>query len=211
MIADMHLWLFFVLVLGVVLLPGLDMAFVLGSALLRGSRSGLTAVGGIVAGGVCHVAMGVLGISVLLRVMPAAFNAMLLAGALYLAWIGLAVLRSESVFNADPKTGTRTALGTFRQAAVTSLLNPKAYLFMLAIFPQFLQPRHGAVGRQAVVLWVIIAATQASVYGSVALVAGRLRPWLAAHPAAGVAVNRGVGAALILAALFSGYRGWQSL
>jgi threonine/homoserine/homoserine lactone efflux protein len=210
-IADMHLWLFFVLVLGVVLLPGLDMAFVLGSALLRGSRSGLTAVGGIVAGGVCHVAMGVLGISVLLRVLPAAFNAMLLAGALYLAWIGIAVLRSESVFSADPRTGARSAWGTFRQAAVTSLLNPKAYLFMLAIFPQFLQPRHGAIGRQAVVLWVIIAATQASVYGAVALVAGRLRPWLAAHPAAGMAVNRGVGAALILAALLTGYRGWQSL
>ena len=53
-----HLWLFFVLVLGTILLPGLDMAFILASALTGGRRSGLTAVAGIMTGGVCHVAMG---------------------------------------------------------------------------------------------------------------------------------------------------------
>ena len=61
-----QLWLFFVLVLAVVILPGMDMAFVLGSSLVGGRRSGLFAVAGLVAAGACHVAAGALGIGVLL-------------------------------------------------------------------------------------------------------------------------------------------------
>lgn len=76
------LWLFFTLVFGVVLLPGLDMAFVLGSALTGGRSRGMAAVAGIIAGGICHVVMTALGISVLLKLIPGAFNALLLAGAL---------------------------------------------------------------------------------------------------------------------------------
>jgi threonine/homoserine/homoserine lactone efflux protein len=94
-----HLWLFFVLVFGVVLLPGLDMAYVLASALIGGRRAGMAATAGIVAGGVVHVTMGALGIMAVLRLFPAAFNAVLLAGALYIAWIGISLLRSRSVFS----------------------------------------------------------------------------------------------------------------
>ena len=83
-----HLWLFFGLVFGIVILPGMDMAFVLGSALVGGRRTGLAAVAGLIAGGVCHVAMGATGLAVLLALVPSAFNAHAVAGALYVAWIG---------------------------------------------------------------------------------------------------------------------------
>jgi threonine/homoserine/homoserine lactone efflux protein len=53
-----QLWLYFLVVLGVIVLPGLDMAFVLASALVGGQRNGLAAVAGIVAGGACHMVMG---------------------------------------------------------------------------------------------------------------------------------------------------------
>ncbi len=95
-----QLWLFFVIVFGVVLLPGLDMAYVLGSALSGGRTAGLTAVSGIVAGGVCLVTVTTLGIGVLVKTIPGAFNVLLLAGALYIAWIGVTILRSESRFGA---------------------------------------------------------------------------------------------------------------
>ncbi len=83
-----ELWLFFALVFGIVVLPGLDMAFVLGSTLAGGRRRGFAALAGIVAGGVCHVVMTALGIGVLLKLIPGAFNALLLAGALYIACSG---------------------------------------------------------------------------------------------------------------------------
>ncbi len=89
-----HLWLFVALVFGIIVLPGLDMAYVLGSALTGGRSRGLAAVAGIIAGGVCHVVMTALGISVLLKLIPGAFNALLLAGALYIAWIGISLIHA---------------------------------------------------------------------------------------------------------------------
>lgn len=206
---DAHLWLFFMLVFGVVLLPGLDMAYVMGSALVGGTRSGLSAVAGVVAGAICHVTMAILGISVLLKVVPGAFNVVLLAGALYIAWIGVSVLRSNSVFKSDTGNATRSHWQTFRRGVVSIMLNPKAYLFTLAILPQFIRPQYGALWLQGVVLWIVIALTQTGVYGSVAVAAGSLREWLSANPQAGIAINRVVGSALILAAAFTGYQGWQ--
>nr|WP_255413720.1 LysE family transporter [Rhodoferax sp. TS-BS-61-7] len=89
-----HLWLYAVLVAGIVVLPGMDMAFVLASTLVDGRRSGAAAVAGIVLGGMVHVAMGALGVGLLLQHFPLAFNALLLAGSLYVAWMGYGLLRS---------------------------------------------------------------------------------------------------------------------
>jgi threonine/homoserine/homoserine lactone efflux protein len=207
-----QLGLFFLMVFGVVVFPGIDMAFVLASSLVGGRRSGLFAVSGIVLGGLCHVVVGVLGISVLLQVFPAAFNALLLLGALYVAWIGLSLLRSSSLFL--PATGSAAAhrpsgWASLRQGALTNLLNPKAYLFMLAIFPQFLRPERGALALQAGVLAAIIAATQAGVYGALVLLAANARGWLESRPAVSLAVGRAVGILLILAAGITGWEGWR--
>ena len=205
------LLLFAALVFGIVVLPGLDMAFVMGSSLAAGRRHGLAAVAGIAAGGVCHVVMTTLGISVLLKVIPAAFNALLLAGALYIAWIGISLLRADSAFGVQAGGGAMSARTTFRRGALTSLMNPKAYLFMLAVFPQFLHAEYGPLWSQALALWVIIAVTQVTVYGAVALAAAQARGWLVRKPAAGMVAARVVGVVLVGAALLTGFEGWHSL
>ena len=203
-----QLWLFFALVFGVVILPGLDMAYIMGSALSGGRRAGFAALGGVVVGGVCHVVMTGLGVSVLLRTVPGAFNALLITGALYIAWIGVSLLRSDAAFSVAA-TGDRPLAATFRQGMLTCLLNPKAYLFMLAIFPQFLRPQYGALLAQAAVMWLIIALNQVLVYGGLALAADRARQWLSREPAAGAFVARSVGVLLIGAAMFTGIEGWR--
>ncbi|HEX7113304.1 MAG TPA: LysE family translocator [Mizugakiibacter sp.] len=205
------LGLFAALVFGVIVLPGLDMAFVLGRALRDGRAGGFAAVAGIVAGGVCHVLMTTLGVSVLLRVLPGAFNALLLAGALYLAWIGIGLLRSAAAPSLAPDASARPQGAAFRQGMLTALLNPKAYLFMLAVFPQFLRSGAGALAAQAALLWLIIAANQLCVYGGVVLLADRARAWLRGRPATGLAAVRGVGLLLIAAALLTGLEGWRRL
>ena len=206
-----QLWLFFALVFGIVVLPGLDMAFVLGSALAGGRRRGLAAVAGIIAGGICHVVMTAMGISVLLKLIPGAFNALLFAGALYIAWIGISLMHSEASFGLQPDTRQRSHAATFRQGVLTSLLNPKAYLFMLAVFPQFLRPEYGLIWVQAAVLWLIIAINQFCVYGGVALMADRVRRWLQGKPAAGALATRCVGGLLIAAAMLTGFEGWRRI
>ncbi|HEV2213446.1 MAG TPA: LysE family translocator [Gammaproteobacteria bacterium] len=206
-----HLWLFFVLVFGIIVLPGMDMMFIMANALTGGRRAGLVALAGIVVGGICHVLMALLGISVLLKLIPGALNVMLLAGALYIAWIGYAIMRSSSAFGALPQAGERAPWVIFRRAATTCLMNPKAYLFMLAVFPQFLKPEYGLLWVQALVLWLIIAASQIGVYGSLAVAAGEVRRWLETNPKAVIAANRSVGALLMLAAVGTGGSGWHGL
>ena len=209
--ATAHLWLFFVMVFGVVLLPGLDMAYVMASSLVGGKRSGLVATAGVVAGGACHVLMGALGIMAVLKLVPAAFNLVLLAGAAYIAWIGWSLLRSGATFGVASTRTTRTRAATFRQGMVTCLLNPKAYLFMLAVFPQFLRPEYGPLWTQATVMWLIIALTQAAVYGGMALGGDRLRTWLESRPGADVLLARSVGALLVAMAVMTGVEGWRGI
>lgn len=203
------LWLYFLVVFGVVLLPGLDMAFVMGSSLLGGRRSGMAAVGGIIAGGFCHLCMGALGVAVVLQWWPGLFRAMLLGGALYIAWIGWTLLGANSVLLPAPAQQRASEGVIFRRAMVTSLLNPKAYLFMLAIFPQFLRPGQGPLWVQSGVLGAITALTQAGVYGALAFAASGASGWFARHPGAAVVFARFMGLLLLATAMLSAYQAWR--
>jgi threonine/homoserine/homoserine lactone efflux protein len=206
-----HLWLYFLVVFGVVALPGLDMAFVLASSLAGGRRAGLCAVAGIMAGGACHMVMGALGVAIVLRWWPQLFNAMLVAGALYIGWIGWALLLTRPGADMPLRASGRRSGATFLRAMLTSLLNPKAYLFMLAVFPQFIRADAGPVWAEASVLGAITAATQAGVYGSVALASARARLWLGSNPGHAAIAARAVGAALMLASLVVGVHGWRAM
>jgi threonine/homoserine/homoserine lactone efflux protein len=205
-----HLWIYFMLVFGVILLPGMDMAYVLASALTGGRRTGLAAVAGIAAGALFHMTAAVLGVSVLLKLHPATFKLLLLAGAAYLAWIGVGILRRSSVLRLHPDAPVRPPGLAFRQGAVNNLLNANAYLFTLAVIPQFLRPDYGPLWLQGAVLWGIGAVCQFAVYGSVTLLASGVQARLERDPAAAVRVSRVVGGMLILAAAVAAASGWRS-
>jgi threonine/homoserine/homoserine lactone efflux protein len=202
------LLLYFVIVLGIVALPGLDMGVVLACTLTGGRRAGLAAIAGVIAGGACHVTFGILGVSALLRVFPAAFNGLLMVGAAYVAWIGIQLVRSRPV---APATGVGdAALGrAFARGALTNLLNPKAYLFTLAILPQFVRPEYGSLPAQAATIFGINALTQSAVYGTVALLADRGRAAMSARPAIGLWVARVTGLMLLAAAVLTAREGWR--
>lgn len=174
------LWLFFALVFGVIVLPGMDMAFVASSALTNGLRGGMTAVAGIVAAGMLHVAVGATGVAALLVLWPAAYNALLVAGTIYMVWIGVAILRSAAEpgdASVAAAAGRSSAGAIFRRAALTCLLNPKAYAFMLAVFPAFIRSADHALAAQALRLGAVIALTQLAVYGAVAVFVAQARRW----------------------------------
>ena len=75
------LWVYFILLLGIVIVPGMDMMFVLANSLTGGRAAGLSATAGIMAGGACHVIFSVLAVVSLATLVPAIAKPMMLAGA----------------------------------------------------------------------------------------------------------------------------------
>ena len=206
-----NLWLFFTLLFGIIIVPGMDMVFVLANSLTGGRASGLLATAGIMAGGVLHTLYAALGVSVILHLVPQLFNVLLVGGAAYIAWIGYSLIRSSITIGGIggiDGAGRLSRWASFRQGALTSLMNPKAYLFMLAVYPQFLKPQFGPVWSQAAVMALMIAATQLAVYGGLALAAGRGRDFLVGSPGATVLIGRVAGIVLVLVAALTIWKGW---
>jgi len=198
-----HLWLYFVLVSGVILLPGTDMTYVLASTLTGGRRGGFAAVAGIITGAAFHMCAAVLGLSVLLKLYPAAFKALLLAGTAYIAWIGFNIARKAVVLHLHPEASVRPPAAAFRQGVVANLLNPNAYLFTLAVIPQFMRTEYGPLWIQGAVLWGIGSVSELAVYGGVTLLAAQIRLRLESDAEAMARVNRVIGI-LLMAVAFIG-------
>ena len=201
------LWLFTLLVFGIIVVPGMDMFYILANTLTGGRRLGFAALAGVMLGGAVHALFGTIAVGVLTQLPTILFQAMILAGAAYMAWIGYTLLRSAITVDGIGRATTRTEWAAFRQGTVTCLLNPKAYLFVLAVFPQFVRTEFGPVWSQALVLGLITVLMQGAVYGALALAAGRGRDALVGNPTATIWVGRSAGALFILVAVFTAWHG----
>jgi threonine/homoserine/homoserine lactone efflux protein len=189
-----NLWVFSTLLFGIIIVPGMDMLFVLANTLASGRRVGLAAVAGIMLGGAVHTL----------------FKGLLLAGAAYMVWIGLTLLRSSITVQAIDADVSRSQWTAFRRGAVTCLLNPKAYLFVVAVYPQFLKAGFGPIWSQALVLGAMTVAVQFGVYGGLAFAAGRSRDLLLKSPRATILVGRAAGLLLMAAAAVTVWQGWST-
>lgn len=202
-----NLWLFFILLLGIIIVPGMDMLFVLANSLTGGSNRGLAATGGIMLGGVVHSLNGAVGIGLLMHFVPILFNPLLVIGGAYMAFIGYTLMRSSITVGGEGPAGSRSAWKAFRQGALTCLINPKAYLFIFAVYPQFLKPDYGPMWIQAVIMGAMTIATQFAVYGALAVTAGRSRDLLVANPNATAFAGRAAGLLLVAVSIFTVWEG----
>ncbi|SCB09088.1 LysE family translocator [Rhizobium lusitanum] len=202
-----NLWLFFLLLVGIIIVPGMDMLFVLANSLTGGSNRGLAATGGIMLGGVVHSLNGALGIGLLMHFVPILFNPLLIAGGAYMAFIGVTLMRSSITVGQEGPAGSRSAWKAFRQGAVTCLINPKAYLFIFAVYPQFLKPDYGPMWIQAVIMGAMTIVTQFAIYGGLAVTAGRSRNLLIANPRATAYAGRAAGLLLVAVSAFTVWEG----
>ena len=122
--------------------PGVDFVLTVSRTLQGGARAGVAAALGINAGCVVHALAAAFGLAALLAVNPQAFRFIQWAGAGYLAWLGLGLLRQAWRSAAAPLAGAattaqRSGWADFRSGLLTNVLNPKVALFFLAFLPQF--------------------------------------------------------------------------
>lgn len=138
MLADHSLLAWTALAVALALSPGPDTMLVLGQAARGGLRAGFAAVAGISVGGLWYMALCGFGFLSLLNAVPNLFIVVKTVGALYLAWLGVQMLRGALRTPAGEDQTRTAALGApFRQGFLTTVLNPKVAIFFLAALPQF--------------------------------------------------------------------------
>ncbi len=148
-----HFLLFFAAALILAITPGPGIFYVLARSLAGGKRAGVQSSFGTFAGGLFHVFAAALGISAILAASAVAFHTVKYAGAAYLVWLGLRMIRSR---NADMAfQNLQPSQGAFRQGILTEALNPKTALFFLSFIPQFIATGRGHVFFQFLLLGAI--------------------------------------------------------
>lgn len=126
------------------IIPGLDTALVLRSAATRGRKHAFATAAGILSGALCWGAAAACGATALLTVSRDAYTALRIAGACYLLWMGIGMLRAlrrDGVLQAPVKPSATRLRGSYRRGLTTNLLNPKVGVFYTAMLPQFI-PAH---------------------------------------------------------------------
>jgi threonine/homoserine/homoserine lactone efflux protein len=146
-------FLFFAAAFLLAVTPGPGIFYVLARSLAGGKREGIPSSLGTFVGGLFHVVAAALGISAILAVSAVAFHTVKYAGAAYLVWLGIRMIRTR---NAElVVAATAPSHGAFRQGILTEALNPKTALFFLSFIPQFIAPAAGHVFLQFIVLGTI--------------------------------------------------------
>jgi len=173
-----HWWGFLGVVVVAYAIPGPDFAVILRSA-TRGWRTGMAAALGALTGLCVHMLIATVGLSVLLARSPGALNAIRWAGAAYLVWLGITLVRSS--FHADESSGTAkdpTTARAFTHAMLTNLLNPKAILFFASVIPQFVVSGTSTT-LQVLALGAIDVVTGVVFYALLVSTAAGLSAWFA--------------------------------
>jgi threonine/homoserine/homoserine lactone efflux protein len=141
MFGTQHLALFVLSGILLNMTPGQDTLYIVGRSVSQGRRAGVLSVLGIVSGSVIHTLAAAFGLSAILATSAQAFILVKVAGAVYLAYLGMKMLleRPARIGTAAEFTPERD-WAVYRAGLLTNVLNPKVALFFLAFLPQFVAP-----------------------------------------------------------------------
>ncbi|WP_296493213.1 leucine efflux protein LeuE [Rhodoferax sp.] len=180
------LWTYVIGAFSIILLPGPNSLYVLSVATARGVRAGFQGAYGVFVGDTILLLCTALGAAGVLRTYPAMFMVVKYVGAAYLAWVGfnllrgaIAGLRSQPAMLSGARNDAAIEVSSgaahlqrpFRRALVISLLNPKAILFLLSFFVQFIDTSYAHPEVPFLILSAILM-TFSALYLSVLIVTG---------------------------------------
>ena len=196
------LWTYVLGTLFIVLLPGPNSLFVLATAAQRGVGAGYRAASAVFLGDAILMLLSALGIASLLKAEPVLFLGLKYAGAAYLFYLGLGMLRGglqklrQPLEQAAPAKEVDVAQPV-RKALLLSLSNPKAILFFVSFFIQFVDPGYAYPGVSFLVLGTILEVISA-LYLSFLIFSGvRLAAWFRRRQRLAAGASSGVGALFV--------------
>ena len=163
----------------VVIVPGPTVTVIIANSLRDGTRAGFLNVAGTQAGLAAMLIVLALGLQVIVENIGHVFEWVRLAGAAYLVWLGIKLLRSDGTLGRS-EGQDRPGNSYFWQGFLVILSNPKALLFFGAFIPQFVDPAGNAI-LQTLLLGATFMAVATIFDGAYAVAAGRAKSMLARH------------------------------
>lgn len=135
-------WLTFVVTASIILvIPGPTIIFVIGQSLAHGPRTCLPLSAGVILGDTACILLSLVGLGTLLTLFSAAFTLVKFAGAAYLIYLGICMIRESRKPVAGDLCGTAySPKSVFRDVFLVNALNPKGIIFFSAFMPQFVNP-----------------------------------------------------------------------
>ena len=191
-------WLLFIVAsLVLIVTPGQDMILVMSRSIARGSAAGVATAAGVSVGLVGHTVLATLGLGAILRTSEWLFLALKLAGAAYLVYLGIQLVRAAKHELAVSADAPRSLWRLFLDGALSNISNPKIAIFYFAFLPQFVLPGATHPTLSVFVLGLVFAGLTFLVKGPVGLGAGLLSGWLRSRPKVIAWLHRTSGAILI--------------
>jgi threonine/homoserine/homoserine lactone efflux protein len=186
-----------------IMLPGPDQALITRNALVGGRSGGLLTVAGGALGVTVHAGAAAVGLSALLVASAEAFAAVKIVGALYLAWLGIHMLRDalrsrRSAEGDEPRLAPNPS-AYLRQGFLSNALNPKVALFFVTFLPQFLSTDGGSPRAQALLLSAVFAGLYLVWFSLYVATVERLGRWLR-RPSVKARIEQVTGVVLVAAA-----------
>ena len=182
-------------------IPGPSVVFAIGRALAYGRGVALASVVGNSLGLLTIVFLVALGLGVVVEESIVVFQVLKLAGAAYLVYLGVEAVRHRKEFLTQDQSASAGKAMTWRRAIrqgyVVGVSNPKAYMILAAVLPQFVDRATGHVQLQLLLLGLLAFVIGLVSDSTWALVASRLRQWFVRSPRRGEAVGAVGGASMI--------------
>ena len=157
----------------VVIVPGPTVTLIVANSMTHGTRAGLINIAGTQLGLAAMMGIVLVGLTSLIETMGVWFDWVRIAGAAYLVWLGIKLIRSPGALG-DPKQTPKPKIGFFWQGFLVLMSNPKALLVFGAFIPQFVDAKGDYVPQ--VILLGLTAMVVAGLFDSLyAVLAGRAR------------------------------------
>lgn len=166
--------------------PGPDIIYVLVQSISNGKKAGLVTTLGLVSGILVHTSLVAFGVSAIIKQSESLFLVIKIFGALYLMYLAYKVFRSKAeVSLVSENVEVKKTGSMFKQGFVMNVLNPKVTIFFFAFFPGFLWDLEGSAVFQFYFLGFLFMIQALIIFGSVALMAGKISLYLKSHPSSG--------------------------
>ena len=163
------------------LMPGPDNIFVLTESLTQGYKNGIIISLGLCMGLAVHTIAAATGLSIILQKSAFAFSIIKYLGAAYLLYLAYISLKEKepTLDLSEERTRKKTRITPLiKKGFFMNILNPKVSLFFIAFFPQFISSNGYSINAQMIILGLIFILQTLVIFGTIAILSGKLTPYI---------------------------------